>query len=202
MGLSTAGRNQALNSWAAQAQYASLHTAYPGNNGANEVSGGSPAYARKAISWASASGGRVTQSGSVSFDVPGSTTIGWVGFWTAATGGTFLGSAELGAVEDPQPFYAAASTDQFEVESHGFANGDAVVVFDVGNLSALPGGITKGTIYYVRDVSGDSFKLAATSGGSAIDLSSNGSGTIKRIQVVTFAAQGTYLLSGTEIALL
>ena len=29
----------------------SLHTAYPGDAGANEVAGGSPAYARKAAAW-------------------------------------------------------------------------------------------------------------------------------------------------------
>ena len=75
--------------------YASLHTASPGDTGANEVTGGSPAYARKAIAIAVASGGEVGASTQPVFDVPGSTTVTHVGFWSAVSGGTFLGSADV-----------------------------------------------------------------------------------------------------------
>lgn len=40
----------------------------------------------------------------------------------------------------------------------------------------LPGGLTTGTTYYVRDVSGKTCKLAATSGGAALTLASAGTG--------------------------
>ena len=75
--------------------YASLHTASPGDDGSNEVTGGSPAYARKTITIAAASGGEVGASNQPVFDVPGSTTITHVGFWSAVSGGTFLGYADV-----------------------------------------------------------------------------------------------------------
>lgn len=71
------------------ATHASLHSADPGTTGTSEISGGSPAYARKALTWtAGASDGIVTAS--VTFDVPASTTITHAGLWTAITAGTFL----------------------------------------------------------------------------------------------------------------
>lgn len=72
------------------AGYLSLHTGAPGTNGANEMTGGSPAYARKAATWASAASGSVALSGSVTFDVPAS-TVQYVGLWSASGGGTFKG---------------------------------------------------------------------------------------------------------------
>ena len=53
-----------------------------------EITGGSPAYARKAVTWAAASGGVRRPTGDLLFDVPASGVVaGWRGF-TALTGGT------------------------------------------------------------------------------------------------------------------
>ena len=63
----------------------SLHTANPGDTGANEVSGGSPAYARKTIAWNAASGGSKTRtSTTLTFDVP-ECTITHFGIWSGTT---------------------------------------------------------------------------------------------------------------------
>lgn len=72
------------------AAYASLHTADPGTTISNEVSGGSPAYARKALSWtAGSTDGIVTAT--VTFDVPASTSTTHAGIVTTASGaGTLL----------------------------------------------------------------------------------------------------------------
>jgi len=43
-------------------------------------------------------------------------------------------------------------------------------------VGVLPTGITAGTVYYVRDKTTDTFKIAATAGGSAIDIT--GAGTV------------------------
>ena len=77
------------------AVYASLHTASPGDSGANEVSGGSPAYARVAITFGAAAAGAISASNQPAFDVPGSTTVTHVGFWDASTAGNFLGYADV-----------------------------------------------------------------------------------------------------------
>jgi hypothetical protein len=73
--------------------HASLHTGDPSTTGANEVTGGSPAYARKAITFATASSQQIAASTQPVFDVPASTTVTYVGFFSAITTGTFLGSA-------------------------------------------------------------------------------------------------------------
>lgn len=74
--------------------YASLHTADPSTTGANEVTGGSPAYARKAINFGAASAGSMASSSTPVFDVP-ATTVAYVGFWDASTSGNFIGSAAV-----------------------------------------------------------------------------------------------------------
>jgi hypothetical protein len=64
-----------------------LHTGDPGaaDTAANEVTGGSPAYARKAVAWNAASGaGVATMNGNVVFDVPSGTTVSWVSGWNTA----------------------------------------------------------------------------------------------------------------------
>ena len=76
------------------ATHVSLHTADPGTTGTSEVTGGSPAYARKAATWTAGTvDGVVTVT--VTFDVPASTTVTHVGLWTALTGGSFLDKAAV-----------------------------------------------------------------------------------------------------------
>lgn len=92
MGLNTAGLNVAATAVAGVVGFLSLHTADPGAGGSNEVAGGTPAYARKAVTWNTAAAGGVDNSNTSVFDVPAATTVTHVGFWSAATGGTFYGS--------------------------------------------------------------------------------------------------------------
>lgn len=83
--ISTTEANQALSTtgWG----YVSLHTADPGTTGASEVTGGT--YARVAVTWNAASGGSVTNSGSLSINLPASTTAAYFGVWSASTSGTY-----------------------------------------------------------------------------------------------------------------
>lgn len=95
MPYSILGKNLMLNALGAAAIYVSLHSADPGESGTNELSGGSPAYARKSITWNAASGGSMDDSNVPVFDVPASSTVSYVGFWSALTTGTFYGSANV-----------------------------------------------------------------------------------------------------------
>jgi hypothetical protein len=88
---SAAAKNYMLTQLAGVCVYASLHTASPASTGTNEVTGGTPAYARKAMTWNSASTGSMTLSDTPLFDVPPTTTITHVGLWSAATAGTYYG---------------------------------------------------------------------------------------------------------------
>jgi len=100
MPYTTAGKNLMLDALrgvnpSVALAYASLHAADPGQSGTSEVTGGSPAYARKAITMGAASSGQIAASNQPVFDVPGGTTVTHVGFWSAVSGGTFLGSADV-----------------------------------------------------------------------------------------------------------
>lgn len=85
------GKNAALDALAGLAVFASAHTATPDASGSNEVAGGSPAYARKAVTWAAASGGSVAISNTPTIDIPAGTTVAFIGLWSAVSSGTFYG---------------------------------------------------------------------------------------------------------------
>lgn len=104
MALADAVKNQLLDtlrgiSPTIEATHVSLHTADPGTTGADEVTGGSPAYARREVVWNAASGGVLDDADIPAFDVPSSTTITHFGLWTADTGGTFIGGDALSSAE-------------------------------------------------------------------------------------------------------
>jgi len=77
------------------ATHAALFTTAPtGTTAGTEVTGGSPAYARKALSWtAGAVDGSVTAT--ATFDVPAGATVAGAGLYTAITGGTYLDGATV-----------------------------------------------------------------------------------------------------------
>ena len=95
MPLTDNAKNAMLNHLAGVAVFASLHTADPGTTGASEVTGGTPAYARKAITWNAAAAGNLDNNANPVFDVPAGTTVSWAGLWSAATAGTFYCSLNL-----------------------------------------------------------------------------------------------------------
>jgi hypothetical protein len=154
------------------AAFGSLHTAYSAT-GTNEVTGGSPAYARVALTWAAASGSPRTKALAATlptWNVPAATTVGWFGLWTLVTGGTFLGMQPLGgaALLNAMVEVAADITnnDIFS-KGHGLVLDNRVVFW-----GTLPTGLTVGTIYWVisTGLTTDSFRVSTTQGGSAVDL--------------------------------
>jgi len=95
MGYSTLAKNAMLDALGALVQFVSLHDGDPGDNGANEISGGSPAYARKGITWNPAAGGNKDSSNQPVLDVPAGKTVAYIGFWSALSGGVFYGAADV-----------------------------------------------------------------------------------------------------------
>jgi hypothetical protein len=92
MALETNALNLMLDELGTNITYVALHS---GPGSADELSGGSPAYARKAISWNTAASGNLDSAVQPQFDVPGGSTVSHVGYWSAATGGTFYGTAPV-----------------------------------------------------------------------------------------------------------
>jgi hypothetical protein len=73
--------------------YLSLHSADPGTTGASEFSGGS--YARQAIVFSTWTAGATGNNAAIAVPNAGTTAATYVGIWTAATAGTYLGGLPL-----------------------------------------------------------------------------------------------------------
>jgi hypothetical protein len=179
----------------------SLHTAYS-STGANEVTGGSPAYARQTVTFAAASGRSRALSADATFDVP-ATTVQFIGRWTNA-GAVFRGmEAAAGAGFSESDYQVDVTNNRILAEGHALVNTNNVAFYG----GTPPTGLTEGTVYFVVGVTAsdpDYFQVALTSGGAAIDITGNGSGQCKFCKVVpeVFAAQGQYkVLAGHSFGL-
>ena len=65
-----------------------------------------------------------------------------------------------------------ASTNVVTFTAHGYTDGQEVT-YNAGGGTVMAG-LADGTNYFIRDKADDTFKLAATSGGSAIDITGTG----------------------------
>lgn len=88
---------------------------------------------------------------------------------------------------------ADAGTDALTSVAHGLTDTTAVRIYAT---TSVPAGLSAANTYYVRDAAADTFKLAATSGGTAIDLTSAGSGTIYVWSVATAAVESLMVWQG------
>lgn len=193
MSLTTAVKNAMLD--AITITHMSLHSGFPGLTGANELSGGSPAYAKKAVTYGAASGSTRTTTGAVNFDVGAGHVVRWEGIYNS---GTYLGCSPNGGT--PQEFVAEASTDLIHCPAHGYSDTQTIVFFK----GTVPGGLTEGTVYYVRDSATDTFKVAATSGGAAINITSAGTTdcVVSAIVEESYASNGsTHTVTSASIGL-
>ena len=105
-------RNIGVDAIAALGTRWAAHTADPGgaNSATAEVSGGSPAYARKAVAWNTASGGTATQNGDVVLDIPAGTTVTYVSLWNTAGTVRYLKKAVTSETFGAQGTYTVKGT--------------------------------------------------------------------------------------------
>lgn len=197
MPLTVATRNSLLDGLDALCTHGSLHSAWS-STGANELTGGSPAYARQPLGWSAAASANKSWSGAETFNVPAGATVAFVGLWSALSAGTFRGMFPVGSTGYKE-IQVDVTNDKIISEAHGFADGDKIVFLN----GTPPGGLTEGTIYFVRDSTTDDFKVAATAGGTAIDLTNDGGADVIVSKIVpeTFAGQGTYEVSDFDYAI-
>ena len=85
---------------------------------------------------------------------------------------------------------ASALTDTFTASLHGFSDGDIVQLVSTGEL---PFGLNNNN-YYVVNAALNSFQLSLTSGGNAVDFTTDGSPTIKAYRL---SASGSGVLIKT-----
>ena len=106
------------------------------------------------------------------------------------TDGTILQNSGL-VVNDAVVAYSAtgdASTDVITATGHIYTANQTVI------FSSISGGagLSAGTVYFVRDISGSTFKVSATSGGAAINFTTNiTAGSVIAIQANVAISQNT-----------
>lgn len=91
--LTTDGKNVLLDSGATwPPAYGAVHNVDAPTDDTSEPTGGTPAYARQALTWASAGSGSKALAATLPvFDIPAGFTVKSIGLWTADTGGVLLG---------------------------------------------------------------------------------------------------------------
>jgi hypothetical protein len=87
-------KNTLATSYGTAATHGALYSTAPGGTAGTELTGGSPAYARKALSWGAPSNGVIAAT-PVAFDVASGTTVRGAGVHTAISAGTYLDGVTL-----------------------------------------------------------------------------------------------------------
>ena len=171
-----------------------LHTTYPGSTGANEVSGGTPAYVAKACAFAlSAAGEPRSLSAAVVFDVPAA-SIGWASCWS---GSTLRFIAPTGG--SPVEVSSDLPGNKIKIPAHGYSDGNTIVFF----LSSPPSPLVAGTTYYVVSATVDDFQVSATLGGTALNLTTEADADclVSKIVPRVYAAQDTHTVASYTFGL-
>lgn len=152
-------------SWLATDKLALLSVQGTDSAAGTEVVGGS--YARQTTSSlaAAASGSKATSAAITFLAMPATDVQGWAIYDSSGANRKWYG------LFSPQTGTGAASTDVVTIAGHGFNDTDKIV-FQSGYC---PAGLSPNVTYYVRDKTSSTFKVAATSGGSAIDITADAS---------------------------
>lgn len=186
MSTTPAGKRDMLNGLSPT--FLKLHTGYPGLTGANEVTGGAPAYAAKACTYVASVSGEARQlSASITFDVP-ACSVKWASAWNSTE---MLFIAPTGG--SPKEFVCDLTTNYVISPAHGLVDGNIVVFF----LDTPPSPLVAGTEYYVVGATTDQFQVAATFGGAGINLTAQSGQACLASKLVTrtYAAQDTHTVS-------
>lgn len=89
---------------------------------------------------------------------------------------TFLTQTDTITTGDEKVFTSSFATSTFTSASHGYSNNTSVRVRSSAN--DLPASLSSSTTYYICNAALNTFKLSLTSGGSAVTISDDGSGTL------------------------
>lgn len=189
---------EALDESATQITHVGVMTLSDPGTGVNftgtEAVGGSPAYARQAVTWGAAASEIKQNTNAITIDLPAG-TYGFLAYFNASTGNTnnYRGYAPINGttVRGFGTIDTTLTNDQILSVAHGLANTDRVVLYNVLGTT-LATGLTEGTVYFAVNVATDTFKVSLTSGGAAVDITATGGGELYWEKVIpeTFASQG------------
>lgn len=166
--------------------YVSLHTGDPGAsddqtvNEANYTGYARIPVARSGAGW-TVTGNQVVNAADVTFGLctAGSNTITHVGVGTLLTGAGHL-PYSFPLISNYYDATAKASSDVITAPGHTLIVNDPIE-FVPAPGGTLPGGISVGTVYYVKTVSGNDITISATVGGATLDITTDGSFVVGKI---------------------
>jgi hypothetical protein len=198
-GLSDFGENQVIDriynfqgTFPSADPWISLHTADPGDTGANEVTGGS--YIRQQAAFGNAASGTTDNTANIDFaGMPATTVVAW-GVWDASTvgncyqSGWFSTVSGLGIVRSGD-----LAGNDIQSVVHGLVTDDRVV-FEVIEGLTIPAGLTAGTLYFVlaAGLTTDAFNVSTTSGGAEVDITAAGSCIWRKVTPKTVNGGDTF----------
>lgn len=180
--------------------YISLHSAVPGETGANEVVGGS--YARQQVAFGAAGGSPTTLSntGAITFSgMPAGDVVGW-GVWDAVTVGVCYWTGLFSVVARVFTVNAADVTaDRLGSPDHGFANDDRVVLEDIEDQT-IPTDFSLTTVYWVTGTPNtDDFQLSTTQDGGAVSITDKGVGMARKVVVTTLQVGNQFTIQAGDL---
>jgi hypothetical protein len=152
---------------------------------------------------ATPSGRRISNAATVTFPQNTGTAqdvVAW-SVWTASTGGSRRITVALD--DDPPIVGTAATSDTITAYGHGLVADQRVFVMAFPG-ALLPTGLAEGTAYFVRatGLTADTFTLATTSGGAAVDITANGAAMFIPYKTTTITTNFTpqFAAAALEIA--
>lgn len=168
-----------------------LHTADPGEAGNQSTS--ETAYTnyaqqtvvRSAAGW-TVTTNQVSNAATITFPACG-VTGSTITHWSVGVGGAgkILYKGPLGTVVQG-PFTAIVAGNVITIPGHTLAVDERVAFYPAFG-SALPTGITEGTIYWVKTVASNDITVSTTQGGAAVTISAAGDGVAYEAAVLAVA---------------
>lgn len=168
-----------------------FHTAWPGTGDQTASEAAYTSYARTAV--ARTTGGWTVTANSVSpvanIQAPqatgGSETLF---YWSTGENGSGASKIyHIGVIGEKMGPFTADTADNITIPGHTFTASapDNRVAFFPTNDSSLPGGVTEGTVYFVKTVSGAVITVSTTDGGPTLDITSIGDGVCYKVTPIT-----------------
>lgn len=179
--------------YANPATWQSLHSADPGLTGANEITNGMGAEARQLVGFASGGSGTDTNPSQVIFTIGSPTMVTWIGYWTAETGGTFLGGFPI--IGSQMTAVGISGGQTIYCPGHGLSQGQAVRPYPIaGLLSSMPAPLTSDVQFIVYATLSVDEIILIHAGGIPITLASSGGFCLARDLSQTTTLPGEQLI--------
>lgn len=190
MPLTTQGRNDLLTNGLTAFTHVGAYT----DLGTTEVAGGS--YARQAVTWTSAASGVRDNNAQLSIPIPAGTTVQVGSIHSAVSAGNLEAFFQIGSTLRGVASVDATATDLLQSNGHGLSTDNRVFFSTIAGES-LPTGLSATTLYFVlaSGLTTDAFKVATTSGGTAVDITALGEVAWFRTVPETFSSAGNLIIA-------